>query len=106
MIVRVFRAKPRAGKQAEFKRKVEELSIPLVKRQTGMVAYFAGKPLDTDSDEFVMVTVWNSVPDLKAFAGDNWQKAVIPEEELPLLKETTVHHYDVFGSSSLARELT
>jgi hypothetical protein len=69
-----------------------------------MVAYYAGKPVDTDSDEFVMVTIWNCLADLKSFAGDDWQKAVIPEEEVPLLKKTTVHHYDVFGSSSLAGE--
>ena len=104
MIVRVFRAKTHPGKQTAFKQKVEELSIPLVSAQSGMVAYFAGKPVDTDSDEFVMVTIWNSLADLKSFAGDDWQKAVIPEEEVPLLKETTVHHYDVFGSSSLAGE--
>jgi hypothetical protein len=52
-----------------------------------MVAYYAGKPVDTDSDEFVMVTIWNCLADLKSFAGDDWQKVVIPEEEVPLLKK-------------------
>ena len=46
-----------------------------------------------------MVTLWHSVAELKSFAGEDWRQAVIPQEELPLLRETTVHHYDVFGSS-------
>lgn len=100
MIVRVFRAKTHPGKEAEFEQKVRELSIPLVKRQSGMVMYFAGNPLDSDSQEFVMVTLWNSTADLKCFAGEDWRQAVIPEEELSLLSETTVHHYDVFSSSA------
>ncbi len=99
MIARVFRAKVRPGKQAEFQQKVEQLSIPLVKAQKGMLAYYPGKPLDPASDEFVMVTLWEDLGALKAFAGENWNRPIIPEEELPLLEQTFVHHYEVFGSS-------
>ncbi len=99
MMVRVFRAQVRAGKQVDFQRKVEQLSIPLGKSQPGMLAYYAGKPAESTSDEFVMVTLWDSLASLKDFAGEDWSRAVIPEEELPLLEETFVHHYEVSGSS-------
>ena len=102
MIVRVFRAITHPGRRAEFEPKAQELSIPLIKRQSGMVMYFAGRPLEPDSREFVMVTLWDSIADLKAFVGEDWHQAVIPEEELSLLRETTVHHYDVFSSSDAA----
>ena len=99
MIVRVFRARVRPGKHQDFEQKVRELSIPLVRSQRGLVAYFAGKPMSSNPDEFTMVTVWADLEALQAFAGQGWNHSVIPEEELPLLEETFVHHYKVFGSS-------
>lgn len=98
MIVRIFRAQVRAGQSAEFQRRVEQLSIPLVNAQKGILMYYAGKPMDSNPGEFVMVTVWDDLASLKAFVGEDWRQAVIPEQELPLLEETFVHHYEVFGS--------
>ncbi len=106
MIVRIFRARVRAGQLVEFQRRVEQLSIPLVKGQKGMLMYYAGKPMDSGPGEFVMVTVWEDLASLKAFAGEDWSRAVIPEQELPLLEETFVHHYEVFGSSLAAASRT
>ena len=99
MIVRVFRAKTKPGKAAAFEAKVKELSIPLVKGAGGMVAFYSGRPMTPTPDEFVMVTLWKDEAALKAFAGDDWTRAVIPEDERPLLERTWVHHYEVIGSS-------
>lgn len=99
MIIRVFRAQVHPGMQQQFKKKVQQLSIPLVQRQKGLVAYYSGEPTETAPGEFVMVTIWRNLEDLKAFAGENWNRSVIPDEELPLLSETFVHHYRVIGSS-------
>ncbi len=99
MIVRVFRALVHPGKQQEFKAKVNQLSIPLVQRQRGLIAYYSGGPTSASPEEFVMITVWRSLDDLKSFAGEDWNRSVIPEEELPLLRETYAHHYEVIGSS-------
>jgi heme-degrading monooxygenase HmoA len=99
MIVRVFRARVRPGKQAEFEAKVRELSIPLVKAQRGLVAFYSGRPMKSSPDEFVMVTIWESMEHLQAFAGDDWDHSVIPEPERPLLKESFVHHYEVIEAS-------
>lgn len=100
MIIRVFRARVHPGMQEQFKEKVQQLSIPLVQRQKGLIAYYSGEPTEAAPDEFVMVTIWRSLDDLKAFAGEDWNRSVIPEEELPLLSETFVHHYEVIGSSA------
>jgi heme oxygenase (mycobilin-producing) len=99
MIVRVFRAQVRPGKQAEFEAKVRELSIPLVKSQPGLVAFCSGRPMESSPEEFVMVTIWESLAHLEAFAGEDWNHAVIPEPERPLLVETFVHHYQVIDRS-------
>ncbi len=55
--------------------------------------------MESSPEEFVMVTIWESLAHLKAFAGEDWNHSVIPEPELPLLVETFVHHYQVIDSS-------
>ncbi len=48
MIIRVFRARIRPGKVAEFKRMVQEQSIPGLTSTNGQLGYFAGEPLIED----------------------------------------------------------
>src|SRR5579859_4714954 len=100
MIIRVFRAQPKRGQSVDFESKARALSVPLVKKQPGLVAYFPGKPLDDENGDFVMITVWDSIESLKAFAGDDFNAAVIPAEEIPLLESTSVQHYTVYEDSS------
>lgn len=99
MIIRVFRAKVRQNKRPDFEAKVKELSIPLVRSQKGLVAFFSGRPMASNPQEFVMVTVWKDLEALRAFAGDHWNVSVIPEPERPLLEESCVHHYEAIDSS-------
>jgi heme-degrading monooxygenase HmoA len=95
MIIRVFRPTIHPGKEAEFESFLRDTAIPLVSRQSGIVAQHVGKPRDASSTEFVYVTVWEDEESIRAFAGESWREAVItPEEEL-LLKETWIQHYDV-----------
>ena len=42
-----------------------------------------------------MVMVWRDLDALKGFTGENWQAAVIHSDEVDLLKETHVYHYDL-----------
>ena len=96
MILRVFRARVQPGKQAEFEIKVGQHSLPLARKQRGLVHLYAGRPVATSPDEFAIITIWRSLDDLKAFVGSNWNESLIPEPERPLLESTFVHHYEVF----------
>jgi quinol monooxygenase YgiN len=102
MIIRVFRAKVRPGKGAEFQRLVREQSIPMVKKQAGVVAVYAGSPVGSNRDEFTVTTVWKDLEHLKSFAGGDWEKSVVPPDELPLLEATSIHHFELFHSESNA----
>ena len=93
MIVRVFRARIREGRVSEFKKMVQEQSVPWLKNSDGMLGYFPGEPLGEDSREFVMVTLWRDVAALRAFAGDKWATPVVTKEEAPLVEEMFAHHY-------------
>ena len=95
MIIRVFRPTIHPGKEAEFESFLRDTAVPVVSRQSGLVAQHVGKPRDSSSTEFVYVTVWEDVESIRAFAGERWQEAVVEPEEEELLKETWIGHYEV-----------
>jgi heme-degrading monooxygenase HmoA len=98
MIIRVFRPTVHAGKQSEFDAFLREVAIPLVSRQPGLQAQHVGRPRDPSATEYLYVTVWADVESIQAFAGDQWQDAVITPDEEHLLAETWIRHYDVLLS--------
>lgn len=97
MIIRVLQAKVFPGRQAEFKRVIELLSIPQIRAKTGNVDVFPGQTGGTNSDEFVLVTVWKNINSIKKYSLEDWIKTILPEEALPLLKEWRIQRYDAFG---------
>jgi hypothetical protein len=94
MVIRLFHAKVRSGKQAEFKKLVEVLSLPLIQSRHGMIALYPGQPLGPNADEFVLVTVWK---DRAVIADDSWVQSIIPPVALSLLEEWHVAGYKSFG---------
>ena len=74
--------------------------------ETGLAAYTATpgnrgvrvlRRLHADRAEFLLVTVWESLEAIRAFAGPEVERAVYyPEDDAYLLaKEPTVAHYEV-----------
>ena len=98
MIIRVFRATTKPGKAQEFREMLERLSIPMVKAAKGMLGYYVGAPVDPGISEFTVTTLWQDLDSVKAFAGDDWNRSVIPPDEIPLIAESFIHHYEVFGN--------
>jgi quinol monooxygenase YgiN len=97
MIIRLFHAKVRSGKQAEFKKVLELLSLPSIQSRKGMIAFYPGQPLGANQNEFVLVTVWKDQKELENRTVAEWAKTIIPEEALPLLEEWHVDGYKSFG---------
>jgi heme-degrading monooxygenase HmoA len=94
MVIRVFRPTIHPGKEAEFEAFLRDTAVPLVSRQSGLVAQHVGRPRGPSSTEYVSVTVWEDVESIRAFAGERWQEAVITPDEADLLKETWIGHYE------------
>jgi heme-degrading monooxygenase HmoA len=95
MIIRVFEAEIRAGRFAEFEELIRTVSLPLVEAQAGIIYVRIGRPLGTNSDTFVMVSVWRDLEDLKGFTGDDWDRPVIPDErEAAIIVRSTVRHFE------------
>ena len=98
MILRVFRAKVRKGKEEEFRKKVREQSLPRLRGQDGMANCFPGAPLSESDSEFIMVTLWRDLEALKTFLGENWDKPLVAPDEAPLIEEMSVQHYQFFDN--------
>lgn len=100
MIIRVFRAHVHDGKQAEFERFFLTRALPMVQSHAGVVSVTVGRPLATSPDEFLMISVWRDLDALRGFAGEEWQNPVIDPDEVHLLRETFLDHFELVGTSS------
>ena len=87
MIVRVARYRVKAGYEKEWELMMVERGIPLLKSQRGIMVVYIGRPLEPErSHQYVTVTVWRGLDDVKAFAGADWNRVVVMPEEAEMLE--------------------
>ena len=62
---------------------MREVAIPMLKRQKGIMVAYIGRALEPERQhQYVTVTVWRSLEDVKSFAGRDWDRVVVlPGEE-------------------------
>ena len=94
MIVRIFRVRVHPGSEDDFERFVIDTGIPTAKAQQGCSHVTAGRSRWNGQPEFIVVTHWSSVEALLAFAGPDWQTAVIAPEEEHMLAQVFCDHYE------------
>lgn len=99
MIIRVFRPRVHAGMQEEFERFLRQTAMPFVSGHEGLVAQHVGRPMASSPDEFVYIAVWRDLAALRAFAGEDWTKAVVDPSEEHMLRETFLSHYEAVEAS-------
>ena len=99
MLVRVFRARIREGRVADFKRMVQEQSIPWLEGSDGMLGYIAGEPMADAPRDFLMITLWRDIEALRAFAGEAWDTPVVTPDEEPLVEAMFADHYQRFDAA-------
>lgn len=97
MVIRLLHAKVRPGKQGEFKKTLEMLSVPTMKLMNGMVAFYPGQPFGANSNEFVLVTIWKEAAAVENKSDEEIARKIIPEEAWPLLETLNVSGYKAFG---------
>lgn len=94
MITRIFRVRVHSKFKQEFEDKFSSVSVDTVTHAKGIKSVTILKPTKWALDEYAMITVWNDELSLKAFAGENWNKPVIPPEMEQYVAECWIHHYD------------
>ncbi len=94
MLIRVFYARLKTGRRAAYERLCQEVSVPLMRAQSGCLTTHIA-PLRADlSDDFIFVSLWKDLASLRAFVGEEWQQASILPGEADLLERVRVEHYD------------
>lgn len=93
MIVRIFRARLKPGKRAEFERLCYEKFFSVVRKQPGCITLRISEPLERKPDEFVLVSIWKDLASLKDFAGERWNEVVTVPGESEMVEEAAVMHY-------------
>jgi heme-degrading monooxygenase HmoA len=72
--------------------------MPALARVDGLLAFYAGEPIDDGENEFTMVTVWRDLEAVAAFTGGDWRRIVMLGEETDFAADATVEHFRIFGS--------
>jgi heme-degrading monooxygenase HmoA len=98
MIARIWHgfAKPEHADAYESHLK-PELLPGLSEKQGFRGSYLLRRVIDDDEIEFVTIILWDSLEDVRAISPEDYEKAVIPADRLPLLSryDTRAAHYEV-----------
>ena len=80
MIIRIFQVSIRPEYRDEFERDFNTISVDAAKNHKGLISCHIGGPTKWNPDDYVMITYWEDEDSLLAFAGKNWNQAIIPTE--------------------------
>ncbi|WP_324262640.1 antibiotic biosynthesis monooxygenase family protein [Altererythrobacter sp. H2] len=92
-ITRIFRVRIHPELREEFERKFASVSIAAVADKEGAGDVQILRPSRWASDEYAMISQWEDEASLAAFAGENWNTAVIPPGMDKYVIACGVHHY-------------
>ena len=92
MVIRVFRATPRPGREAEYERVIREGSTDLLRSQNGLVALYAGARMEP-GNELVMVSIWEDEESVVESFGPQWHSPMVLAGEDELVAQSDVANY-------------
>lgn len=101
MIARLWHGRVPAAKAAAYRAFLDRRAIPDYRSVRGNVSVRILERAEGDIVHFVTLTFWESMDAIRAFAGDDVERAkYYPEDKDFLLEfEPTVTHYEVVGAS-------
>ncbi len=105
MIARIWTGATRAADADAYEEYMREVALPGYAGVAGNRAVLMlRRSRDDDRTEFTMVTVWDTLESITAFAGPDPERAVFyPRDERFLVeRELAVRHYEVYGGRGLA----
>jgi heme-degrading monooxygenase HmoA len=100
VIVRLWRGWTRREDADAYRAYMTRVALPGYADIPGNRAVYMTSRPDGEREEFTMITVWDTMDAVRAFAGDDPTSAVFyPEDDRYLVdREWTVTHHDVYAS--------
>jgi heme-degrading monooxygenase HmoA len=99
MIARIWRGRTPAEKADDYLDYLEATGLAEYAKTPGNRGLRVLRRIDGDVAEFLLITLWDSMDAIHAFAGPEPERSVYyPEDDAYLLeKEPTVAHYEVLA---------
>ena len=100
MIARIWHGWSNGEKADAYERLVSEEVLPSINRIEGFLGYDLLRAEGEDGEaEFVTVTYFESIDAVRAFAGEDYEAAVVPAEARELLTrfDERSRHYEVLA---------
>ena len=101
MIIRMWHGRVRHDDARAYREFLKRRAIPDYQSVEGNIEVKILERREEDAMHFITMTMWESLDAIRAFAGEDLEKAkYYPEDEGYLLEfEPTVVHYEVVGTS-------
>ena len=101
MIARIWRGRTPALKAEAYHQYLRVTGLKDYAETPGNLGVYALRRIQGDVAEFLMLSLWESMDAVRAFAGDNPERPVYyPEDDEYLLeREPMVSHYEVLDPS-------
>lgn len=101
MIARMWRGAVRADDADAYLDYLDRTGFTEYRATPGNRGLVALRQTQGDRCAYLLLTLWDSIDDVKAFAGDDFEKAVFyPEDDRFLVeRDLTSSHFDVVASS-------
>jgi heme-degrading monooxygenase HmoA len=105
MIARIWTGATRTGDADAYVQYMHQVALPGYADITGNRAVLMlRRPHDDNRTEFTMITAWDSLHSIIAFAGPDPERAVFypRDDQFLVARDLTVRHYDLYASHGLA----
>ena len=101
MIIRIWHGRVRHQDAAAYREFLQQRAVPDYQSGAGMLDVKILERHEEDATHFVTLTSWESMEAIRAFAGEDTERAkYYPEDERFLLEfEVSVQHYEVVGGT-------
>lgn len=100
MIVRAWRGHAAAGESQAYPKHLLRSVRPKLEQLAGFRGLYLLRRRGPEEIEFLVLTLWDSMDAVRAFAGDQPEVAVVaPEARAALVRfDDTVNHYEVLAA--------
>ncbi len=97
MIARIWRGTTRPGESSPYVSHLTQTVVPELSAIRGFRGLYVLERPQTNGDEFVVLTLWDSVEAIRRFAGVDGEAAVVPPAAQALLAsyDARASHYEV-----------
>lgn len=93
IITRIFRVRIDRTLRQEFEAAFASVSVHAVSSAQGSISSSILMPTRWTPDEYAMISLWENEASLVAFAGEQWDRPVIPSGMEKFVLDCSVHHY-------------